>query len=99
MQDARCVRRKQFALIISRALCLYAFDPYGEQQILASRQRLAPGHRTAGGENHFPLQDPMRREKMQSSLETILGRTLAVKDYRFVLAVWFCGIGRVYQGS
>ena len=37
----------------------------------------------------------MRREKMQSSLETILDRTLAVKDYRFVLAVWFCGIGRV----
>ena len=31
--------------------------------------------------------DPMRREKMQSSLETILGRTLAVKDYKFVLEV------------
>ena len=38
---------------------------------------------------HHPeiFKDPMRREKMQSSLETILDRTLAVKDYRFVLAV------------
>lgn len=38
---------------------------------------------------HHPeiFADPMRREKMQSSLETILGRTLAVKDYKFVLVV------------
>ena len=32
--------------------------------------------------------DPTRREKTQSSLETILGRTLAVKDYKFVLVVY-----------
>ena len=38
---------------------------------------------------HHPeiFADPMRREKMQSSLETILGRTLAVKDYKFVVVV------------
>jgi AcrR family transcriptional regulator len=38
---------------------------------------------------HHPevFADPMRREKMQSSLETILGRTLAAKDYKFVLVV------------
>ena len=38
---------------------------------------------------HHPeiFADPTRREKMQSSLETILGRTLAVKDYKFVLVV------------
>jgi AcrR family transcriptional regulator len=38
---------------------------------------------------HHPeiFADPMRREKMLSSLETILGRTLAVKDYKFVLVV------------
>ncbi len=38
---------------------------------------------------HHPeiFADPMRREKMQSSLETILGRTLAVKDYKFILVV------------
>lgn len=38
---------------------------------------------------HHPeiFADPMRREKMQSSMETILGRTLAVKDYKFVLVV------------
>jgi AcrR family transcriptional regulator len=38
---------------------------------------------------HHPeiFNDPTRREKMQSSLETILGRTLAVKDYKFVLEV------------
>ena len=38
---------------------------------------------------HHPeiFADPMRRKKMQSSLETILGRTLAVKDYKFVLVV------------
>jgi len=38
---------------------------------------------------HHPevFADPLRREKMQSSLETILGRTLAVKDYKFVLVV------------
>ena len=38
---------------------------------------------------HHPeiFADTTRREKMQSSLETILGRTLAVKDYKFVLVV------------
>jgi len=38
---------------------------------------------------HHPeiFADPLRRVKMQSSLETILGRTLAVKDYKFVLVV------------
>jgi len=38
---------------------------------------------------HHPeiFADPTRREKMQSSLETILGRTLAVMDYKFVLVV------------
>ncbi len=38
---------------------------------------------------HHPeiFKDPMHREKMQSSLETILGRTLAVKDYKFVIVV------------
>ena len=38
---------------------------------------------------HHPeiFADPMRREKMQSSLETILGRTLAAKDYKFILVV------------
>ncbi len=38
---------------------------------------------------HHPeiFADPMRRKKMQSSLETILDRTLAVRDYRFVLVV------------
>ena len=38
---------------------------------------------------HHPeiFADPTRREKMQTSLETILGRTLAVKDYKFVLVV------------
>jgi hypothetical protein len=38
---------------------------------------------------HHPeiFADPMRREKMQSSLETILGRTLAVKNYKFILIV------------
>ena len=38
---------------------------------------------------HHPeiFADPMRREKMQSSLETILGRTLEVKGNKFVLVV------------
>ena len=38
---------------------------------------------------HHPeiFADPMRREKMQGSLETILGRTLAAKDYKFILVV------------
>jgi hypothetical protein len=38
---------------------------------------------------HHPeiLKDPMHREKMQSSQETILDRTLAVEDYKFVLVI------------
>jgi AcrR family transcriptional regulator len=38
---------------------------------------------------HHPeiFADPMRSKKMQRSLEAILDRTLAVKDYRFVLVI------------